>query len=147
MENKYILDLVQQRTETLVAEKLRSTSTVIARLRDLIAEAHRLGHSHSAIHARLLAGGLEASWNNYRVCLVRARKRAVRTAGAPAAPNARSQPEPNRASRAMVGAAEVEPESSFSSPTHVLDALAGAKQVASRDYAQIARDLHRKTRP
>ena len=147
MENQNILDLVQRSTELLVAEKLRSTSIVIARLRDLIGQAHRLGHSHSAIHARLQAGGLETSWNNYRVCLVRARKSAVRAAGTTATPHEEPKPEPSRASRASDGAAEVKPGNALSSPTHVLDALAGAKQVASRDYAQVARDLHRKTRP
>jgi hypothetical protein len=147
MESQNILDLVQVRTERLVAEKLRSASIVIARLQDLIAEANRLGHSHSAIHARLLAGGLETSWNNYRVCLVRARKRAGRAAAASATSNASPQPAPSRASRDPGGAAEGGLGSSFSSPTHVLDALAGAKQVASRDYAQVARDLHRKSRP
>ena len=147
MENQNILDLVQRSTELLVAEKLRSTSIVIARLRDLIAQAHRQGHSHSAIHARLQAGGLETSWNNYRVCLVRARKSAVHAVGASATPQAQPTPEPSRASRSPDGAATVTPGNALSSPTHVLDALAGAMQVASRDYAQVARDLHRKTRP
>ena len=87
MANQNILDLVQQRTESLVAENLRSSSIVISRLRELIAEANRMGHSHSAIHARLQAGGLRTSWNNYRVSLVRARKSATgnaeRGAGTP----------------------------------------------------------------
>jgi hypothetical protein len=147
MENQNILDLVQQRTEHLVAQKLRSASIVIARLQDLIAQANRLGHSHSAIHARLLAGGLEASWNNYRSCLARGRKRTAVAKGAPATPLASPQAEPSRAARAPAGAAEGGPPTSLSSPTHVLEALAGAKQVASRDYAQVARDLRRKTRP
>ena len=62
MEHQNVLYLVQQRTESLVAEKLRSSSLVIARLRDLIEEANRLGHSHSAIHARLQAGGLATGY-------------------------------------------------------------------------------------
>ena len=146
MANQNILDLVQQRTESLVAEKLRSSSIVISRLRELIAEANRLGHSHSAIHARLQAGGLRTSWNNYRVSLVRARKSATGIAEQGAGAAAPSKPAPtagviNPAGRdAFVAAAQTP------SPTRVLDALAGAKQVASRDYAQVARDLHRKTR-
>jgi hypothetical protein len=146
MANQNILDLVQQRTESLVAENLRSSSIVISRLRELIAEANRMGHSHSAIHARLQAGGLLTSWNNYRVSLVRARKGASGIAERGAGTAALSKPVPtaeatNPAGRNALVAAVPTP-----SPTRVLDALAGAKQVASRDYAQVARDLHRKTR-
>lgn len=104
-----------------------------------------MGHSHSAIHARLQAGGLLTSWNNYRVSLVRARKSATGTAERGAGAAALSKPPPtaeviNPAGGVFVAAAQTP------SPTRVLDALAGAKQVASRDYAQVARDLHRKTR-
>ncbi|WP_157007702.1 hypothetical protein [Xenophilus azovorans] len=146
MANQNILDLVQQRAESLVAENLRSSSIAISRLRELIAEANRLGHSHSAIHARLQAGGLRTSWNNYRVSLVRARKTATgiadRGAGTAAPPKPVSTAEVINpvGQNAFVAAAPP------LSPTRVLDALAGAKQVASRDYAQVARDLHRKTR-
>ena len=150
MGNSSILDLVEQRTRELVAERLRSTSIVIARLEALIAEANRLGHSHAEIHARLRAGGLESSWNTYRVSLVRIRKRTSLAPGAAlnragllrnpvSGQEAAAQPEV----RTQISPAIFSP---VSSPTHVLDALAGAKQVASRDYAQIARDLHRKSR-
>ena len=105
-----------------------------------------MGHSHSAIHARLQAGGLRTSWNNYRVSLVRARKSATGNAERGAGAAAPLKPLPpaevmNPAGRDSFVAAAPTP-----SPTRVLDALAGAKQVASRDYAQVARDLHRKTR-
>lgn len=146
MANPNILDLVQQRTESLVAENLRSSAIVITRLQELIAEANRMGHSHSAIHARLQAGGLLTSWNNYRVSLVRARKRATGFAEQGAAAAALPEPVPTAKVTDPAGRDALVAEGPTPSPTRVLDALAGAKQVASRDYAQVARDLHRKTR-
>ncbi|MBT2304018.1 hypothetical protein J7E70_26625 [Variovorax paradoxus] len=152
MADSNILDLVQQRAESLAAEKLRSTSAAIGRLKELIAEANRLGHGHAAIHARLRAGGLDASWNNYRASLVRARKTLSAANVSPARCGAaRDNDGPPNASRSSHEAAAPEPthhHSSSPSPsaTRALDALAEAKQLATRDYAQVARDLHRKNR-
>lgn len=153
MADTNILDLVQQRAESLAAEKLRSTSAAIGRLKDLIAQANRLGHGHAAIHARLRAGGLDASWNNYRASLVRARKTSrtaeMRPAGSGNAASDNAGPATTSSSVHEVAAAErAHRPSPSSSPsaTLVLDALAEAKQLATRDYAQVARDLHRKNR-
>jgi hypothetical protein len=138
MPESEILDRVLQRTRGLVAENLRSTSLVISRMRELIVEAHRLGHSHKDIHACMEAGGLQTSWNNYKSCLVRMKKGTD-------APGART-PSPANASPTIESAASTSHVTPSNSATHVLDALSEAKQLASRDYAQVARDLHRRAR-
>jgi hypothetical protein len=145
MPESEILDRVLQRTRGLVAENLRSTSLVISRMRELIVEAHRLGHSHKDIHACMEAGGLQTSWNNYKSCLMRMKKGSDAPGVRTRPPSTFSAPSPNAfptAESAGVGVASRD----LRSATHVLDALSEAKQLASRDYAQIARDLHRKTR-
>lgn len=133
------LDALQRDTQALVAQRLRSVSAVIARLADAIAHAHALGHGHAAIHARLRAGGLPVSWNNYRAGLVRARRRHAQRA--PQSPQLSSPfgPPPGVA---RPGAPAV-------GPSAVLDALASAQRAASHDYAQAARASRasRKTGP
>jgi hypothetical protein len=122
------LDALQRDTQALVAQRLRSVSAVIARLADAISHAHALGHGHAAIHARLRAGGLSVSWNNYRAGLVRARKR--RAVHSPRQPQSLAPcPPPGVASASGPAAG----------PSAVLDALASAQRAASRDYAQAAR--------
>lgn len=137
MARSELLDLVQARTEGLVGERLRSVSRVIGHLAPLIAQAHAHGHSHAAIYARLLAGGLQVSWRNYRACLTRSRQRAApqAQAGLPAIPDARA---------ASLASAAPSLAPSPSSPTPMRAALRGAQQVAARDYTQVARALHRK---
>jgi hypothetical protein len=122
------LDALQRDTQALVAQRLRSVSAVIARLADAIGHAHALGHGHAAIHARLRAGGLSVSWNNYRAGLVRARKRRAVHSPLPPQPLAPCPP-PGVASASGPAAG----------PSAVLDALASAQRAASRDYAQAAR--------
>jgi len=145
MPDSEVLNRVLQRTRRLVAENLRSTSLVISRMRELIVEAHQLGHSHKDIHACMEAGGLRTSWNNYKSCLMRMKK-------ASSAPPDRTRPPdtilartPNAFPPAVSVGVDVASRD-LRSATHVLDALLEAKQSALRDYAQIARDLHRKTR-
>jgi hypothetical protein len=147
-----ILDLVQQRAESLAAEQLRSVSIAIARLEDVIGEANRLGHSHKVIHARIEAAGIDASWNSYRVALVRARKKSGRTGAKPtdkpkqtSEPESRPDAQPKSSAELRITEVSVfGPDAP--SPTRVLDALLSAKQTAARDYSQIARSLHRKIR-
>lgn len=134
------LERLQGQTETLVAQRLRSASVVIARLCEAIGHAQALGHSHAAIHARLRAGGLAVSWNNYRAALVRARRRmppGATGASTPAPPDAPVRPA--RADETAAGAPA-------SAPVQLLDALAAAQRAAARDYAQVARANGRKTR-
>ncbi|SFQ70570.1 hypothetical protein SAMN05216567_12827 [Variovorax sp. OK605] len=128
------LDALQRDTQALVAQRLRSVSAVIARLADAISHAHALGHGHAAIHARLRAGGLAVSWNNYRAGLVRARKRRAVHSPLPPLPPLPPQslapcPPPGVASASGPAAGA----------SAVLDALASAQRAASRDYAQAAR--------
>lgn len=142
MPHPDLLELVRIQTEQLVGEQLRSVSQVIGHLLPVIAAAHARGHSHAAIHARLMAGGLQVSWRNYRACLVRSRRRAaaqqdLRPNGSVALSIA-----PASVPKALVATERV--ASSLPSPTQVRDALRGAQQVASRDYAHVARALHRK---
>lgn len=132
-----LLDTLQRRTAGLVAQRLRSVSVVIARLRELIGAAHAAGHAHAAIHARLRAGGLVVSWNNYRASLVRARRRAAATVDANAAA-AMAAPSHGAPLRAPAVAA---------SSTPILDALAGARRAAARDYAPAARAPRRPREP
>ncbi len=139
-----LLDTLQRRTAGLVAQRLRSVSVVIARLRELIGAAHAAGHAHAAIHARLRAGGLAVSWNNYRASLVRARRRAAATVDANAAPAmaAPSQGAPLTARDGQAGSPAV-----AASSTPILDALAGARRAAARDYAPAARAPRRPREP
>lgn len=140
-----LLDTLQRRTAGLVAQRLRSVSVVIARLRELIGAAHAAGHAHAAIHARLRAGGLAVSWNNYRASLVRARRRAATTVDADAdAMAAMGRTVPMAAP--SHGAPPVAPAAAASS-TPILDALAGARRAAARDYAPAARAPRRPREP
>ncbi|SEK16545.1 hypothetical protein SAMN05444746_12717 [Variovorax sp. OK212] len=125
------LDALQRDTQALVAQRLRSVSAVIARLADAIGHAHALGHGHAAIHARLRAGGLSVSWNNYRAGLVRARKRRAVHSPLPPLPPQSLAPCPPPGVASASGSA--------AGPSAVLDALASAQRAASRDYAQAAR--------
>lgn len=134
-----VLARLERRTRTLVAQRLRSVAAVIARLVELIDQAHALGHSHADVHGRLRAGGLEVSWNNYRAGLARARRRqrAGRTGSAlPAAPCG-ARPSEGLAPAAPPGA---------DSPLQLLDALDSAQRAAARDYAPAARAGLRKRR-
>jgi hypothetical protein len=139
-----ILDLIQQSTERLVAENLRSSSVVIARMHELIAEATRLGHPHKAIHARIEAGGLRTSWNNYRVYLARARrgsmKRPTKQGAASDSPHLPSIIDASQVRTEPMVARDATPASA----TSALDALADAKQTAAKNYSQIARSLNRR---
>lgn len=132
-----LLERLQRHTEALVAQHLRSVSAVVARLRDAIGQAHAMGHSHAAIHARLCAGGLALSWNNYRAALVRARRRTRRGAtGVQAtAPDA----------SVLARVADDGADAPAGAPTPLLDALASAQRAAARDYAQVARASGRRT--
>ena len=157
-----VLQRVRERAGELVAQNLRSASVVISHLRELIVEAHGIGHSHKAIHASLEAAGLRASWNTYKSCLVRMKKatRSLPCTSSTATPpvtggcalNARGA-----GSSMLPGAAVADgpapprlvvtpkhPMHSTSSATRVMDALQQARDVAnSKDYGQIARDLYR----
>lgn len=164
MQETDVLQRLRGRAGELVAQNLRSASVVLGHLRELIVEAHGIGHSHKAIHASLEAAGLRASWNTYKSCLMRMKKapRTLPSSSTTAAPTATSGCALNAriASSLMQPGAAVAGESaplrlaaapthvahpppSTSSATRVLDALIEARKVASRDYAQIARDLHR----
>lgn len=138
-----LLERLQRHTEALVAQQLRSVSAVVARLCDAIAQAHAMGHGHAAIHARLRAGGLALSWNNYRAALVRARRHARRRAAG--VPTTAAALELQMAVTPVEGAA-ASAEAPASAPVQLLDALASAQRAASRDYAQVARASGRRTR-
>lgn len=140
-----VLARLERRTRALVAQRLRSVAAVIARLVELIDQVHALGHSHADVHARLRAGGLAVSWNNYRAGLARARRRqrAGPTGGArPAAPC--------RAPPSEVGAHAAPPSigtpPGADSPLQLLNALDDAQRAAARDYAPAARAGLRKPR-
>ena len=155
------LDLLQQSTSELVAQKLRSESVVIARLCALILDAVRVGHSHRSIHEAITAGGLVTSWTNYRIALGRARKTQrsttpARTFPAPsvALPVGLTRPvEPMTEARgtssmpdetgAVGSSTRPSPSAGTSSTTQVLDALQRAREVASKDYSRIARENYR----
>ena len=169
MQEPDVLERVRERASHMVALNLRSASVVLSHLRELLVEAHDIGHSHKAIHASLEAAGLRASWNTYKSCLTRMKK-ARRTSPSP--PSAIS-PSPSSASPAAfvlsaqsaaprmhpraaaadesaalrpdaVPADVTPPQQSTSSATRVLDALRQAREVAnSKDYGQIGRDLYR----
>lgn len=129
------LERLQHQAQGLARQRLRSASATIARLREAIAQAQAMGHSHAVIHARLCAGGLVVSWNNYRAALVRAR-RGARRAAAEAPTTARAG-----MPREDIAPAAAAPEANApaGSPVQLLDALAAAQRAAARDYAQIAR--------
>ncbi|RZL93367.1 MAG: hypothetical protein EOP82_07885 [Variovorax sp.] len=135
---------------------------MLSHLRELIVEAHGIGHSHKAIHASLEAAGLRASWNTYKSCLVRLKKatRALPSTSTTATPtvtsgcalNARSAGSSMKPGAAVADEsaplrlvpARTYPTHSTSSATRVMDALQQAREVAnSKDYGQIARDLYR----
>jgi hypothetical protein len=146
----------------MVALNLRSASVVLSHLRELLVEAHDIGHSHKAIHASLEAAGLRASWNTYKSCLTRMKKatRAIspspsiaspaafvlsaRSAAPPMHPGAAAADESAALRPDAVPADVTPPQQSTSSATRVLDALRQAREVAnSKDYGQIGRDLYR----
>lgn len=137
-----ILIRIKAKTSELVAEELRSKAVVIARMLDLITEANKLGHTHKAILQSINAGGLDTGMNNYRVYLHRARQSRERTIP----PGA--QPEDKGGSQPLVQR-EISPPASLpdigaageGSVTQVRDALVGAKQTATTDYSQYARNL------
>lgn len=159
---------VKERAAALVALDLRSVSVVLTQMRGLIVEAHRLGHSHKAIHASLEAAGLRASWNTYKSCLVRMKKVAQ---GLPAGNVAETVPPAALGSTctavdvappakpvgriaksgsdpALTAPARLHNFTPFvdtaSSATRVLNALNEARKAAtSRDYVQVSRDLQR----
>ncbi|MGJ7497880.1 hypothetical protein ACSFA8_22755 [Variovorax sp. RT4R15] len=159
------LDLLQQSTLELVAQKLRSESVVIARLSALIQDAVRAGHSHRSIHEAITAGGLATSWTNYRIALGRARKAQrgatpARTSPAPSAALPAALPVALISPVELIGEAQgtsslpdecgemggstrASPSTGTSSTTHVLDALQRAREVASKDYSRIARENYR----
>ena len=158
MTDEITLELVSARARLMAAQHLRSRAVAVARLRELIDAAHGLGHSHGAIHAALVAGGLTMGWNNYRVALARARKagrtfdaRAVGATGS-VAEDGDADPRPNSLlSRSPSLPPPLRP--SWPSPagstaaagaTPVLDALRRARDTSSRDYTRVARDSHRK---
>src|SRR5882672_4990937 len=151
MPDSEILNRVQQRTRGLVAENLRSAAIVIARLRDLISEAHHLGHSHKDIHASMETGGLRASLNTYKSCLMRMKRSTSAATAKDRTPEASMAPavSPLRVASgsAIAGGLKtlnlgtldlvaLDLDSGTRSATHVLDALSEARQAASRDYAQ-----------
>lgn len=165
MQEPDVLQRVRERAGELVAQNLRSASIVLRHMRELIVEAHGIGHSHKAIHASLEAAGLRASWNTYKSSLVRMKKA---THGLPAAAptssdatstvtggcalsarGAGSSMQPRAAAVDESPALRVVPPPTYptrstSSATRVMDALQQARQVAnSKDYGQIARDLYR----
>jgi len=156
LTNAPILAALQQRTAELVAQRLRSEAAVIARLKELIQEAVRLGHSHRSIHEAITIGGLAASWTNYRVSLGRARARHdARRAGSPPQPgpdvSAQGAAHSAISAEALVAApSPLDPgtrdESALppaSLNVEVLDALRRARQTASKDYSRIALERHR----
>ena len=145
MQEADVLQCIRERAAELVAQNLRSASVVLGHMRMLIVEAHGIGHSHKAIHAALEAAGLRASWNTYKSCLTRMKK-ATRTlpsssATAASVVTSGSVLNPRNAGSSIQPDAAV--ADATSSATRVLDALIEARKVASRDYAQISRDLHR----
>lgn len=146
MTNEITLELIAAQARRLAAQHLRSSAVAVARLRELIEEAHRLGHSHCAIHGALVSGGLDIGWNNYRVALARARK-AGRTFDAehlsldsPPLP----MPPPSPAPRQRPSPLSTVGSTADSCATPVLDALRRARDTSSRDYARVALDSHRK---
>ena len=146
MTNEITLELIASRAGLLAAQRLRSSAVAVARLRELIEEAHWLGHSHCAIHGALVSGGLGIGWNNYRVALARARK-AGRTFDAeqlsldsPPFP----LPPPSPAPRQRPSLLSTVGSTADSCATPVLDALRRARDTSSRDYARVALDSHRK---
>jgi hypothetical protein len=163
--NSNPLERMQLRTRELTALKLRSAATVMAALHALILESHRFGYSHPSIHAALRAGGLGVTWNTYRSALRRLRRKAEATApprhGTPASP----VPTPGSEVGAVQPAADIvglhaspapasTPDASSlpatSSATNALaalQALQGARACGGRDYAQVARALHKGPRP
>lgn len=169
MQEPDVLQRIGERAGALVAQNLRSASVVLSHLRELIVEAHDIGHSHKAIHASLAAAGLRASWNTYKSCLARMKKatRAVPSSSSPSSssfsstatatatatatvtatsarsPDASMRPGAAVADEATPLQSDLAPTYPSASATRVLDALIEARKVASRDYAQIARDLHR----
>lgn len=139
-----------------VAQELRSTSAVMGHLRPLIQEAHGIGHSHQAIHGALQAAGLRASWNTYRSCLMRMKQADTKSKMATVASAARPPGRSETADEIGLAAAAApitppphahadRPVPPSASGTHVRDALLQAREVASRDYAQVARDLRRRS--
>ena len=146
------LERIQKHTAELMALGLKSSAAVIQRLRPAITEARSAGFSHRAIHNSLSSGGLSTSWTNYRIALGRASKASAPASGTsskgqgpgtPAMPSRQELPTPPRAKQL----GEKRTPSGTASATRVLDALVEARKVASsRDYAQIARDLHRQKR-
>ena len=166
MQEPDALQRVRERAGELVAQNLRSASVVLGHMRELIVEAHGIGHSHKAIHASLEAAGLRASWNTYKSCLVRMKKatRALPSTSSTTNPtasplvfsgcalNARSACSSMSPGTAVADESATlrldpvptRPTHSSSSTTRVMDALRQAREVAnSKDYGQIARDLYR----
>jgi hypothetical protein len=148
MTNEITLELLAVQARGLAAQHLRSSAVAVARLRELIEEAHRLGHSHCAIHGALVSGGLDIGWNNYRVALARARK-AGRTFDAEhrsldSQPLPLPLPPPSPAPRQRPSPLSTVGLTADSCATPVLDALRRARDTSSRDYARVALDSHRK---
>lgn len=154
MSTPHILETITERTEQLVAEKLRSTAVTIARLEPLISEAMELGHTQAVVLEAMKAGGLETSMNNLRVYLMRARKHQAKTPAQPAhAPvtdfstdtsggtqqSATPAPAP-----VMPAVPESEEFSEGNAVTHVRDSLQRAKQTATRDFSKVVKQSLRK---
>lgn len=165
MPKSDVLQRITEGAQLLAEQELRSASIIVGHLRGLILQAHGMGHRHKDIHASLQAGGLHATWNTYKSCLMRMKRAAqalpsssARAAmlipvtsptGTATGPMSASTPARPRLNEALEPGASDPIESlgastSTSSATRVLDALNEARRVASsRDYAQIGRDLYR----
>lgn len=144
-----LLAAIEKRTRELVAENLRSTAVVIARLVDLITEANQHGHPHADILESIKAGGLNTSLNNYRVYLHRYRtKQAKGATERPPLPSVQPQGGHQREIEITQPDEPVALEADATAANTVMqvrDALAGAKMTAaSTDYSKIARAHSRK---
>ncbi len=132
---------------------------MIARLFGLIVSAFHSGHSHRSIYDAIASGGVTTGWSNYRMALRRARKaqsKAIPLGQPPehAAPSGAIRfDEPHSTAPVLSGTAETSREmnpsrdgsAGTSTATHVMDALRQAREVASKDYGRIARELYRES--
>lgn len=74
MQPDNILNVIEKEVALLITQKLRSKTTVLARIYHLIVKAQDLGYTHETIHASTKKGGLSLELGSYLTACHRVKK-------------------------------------------------------------------------
>lgn len=125
-----LLDDLEALARAWVQQNLRSNARVIANCMPRIAQIHRAGHKHEAIHKALCRAGVNLTYRSYEDCLSRLKFKSY-AAGLSQEQGAQPITQP-----VIKESSKDENPVKFTGPTAVFDALQHAKLVAQKDYSQ-----------